>query len=149
MLSEPTIASTLQDCLKVAQEARKTTGYPLVIIGTTSDVDKIPLSVLGLFKEEFSIDAPAEAERLALLESMLQMDILSPDVSVKNLAVQTAALVAGDLADLCERARKHAVARLLKKKSASWLLEGVASLADIVCGSIDSISTTVAMLAFH
>jgi peroxin-6 len=122
MLSEPTIASTLQDCLKVAQEARKTTGYPLVIIGTTSDVDKIPLSVLGLFKEEFSIDAPAEAERLALLESMLQMDILSPDVSVKNLAVQTAA---------------------------SWLLEGVASLADIVCGSIDSISTTVAMLAFH
>lgn len=52
MFVEPTIASTFQDCLKVAQEARKTTGYPLILVGTTCDVDKIPLSVLGLFKEE-------------------------------------------------------------------------------------------------
>lgn len=47
---------------------------------------------------------------------MLASDILSPDVSVKSLAVQTAALVASDLADLCERARKHAVSRLLEKQ---------------------------------
>lgn len=47
---------------------------------------------------------------------MLASEILSPDVSVKSLAVQTAALVASDLADLCERARKGAVARLLEKQ---------------------------------
>lgn len=63
-----------------------------------------------------TLQAPAEAERLMKLQSMLSGDILSPDVSVKSLAVQTAALVATDLADLCDRARKKgAVARLLKQ----------------------------------
>lgn len=59
--SEPTIASTFQDCLKVAQEARKSTGYPLILVGTTTDVDKIPLSVLGLFKEEFAIEVRGDS----------------------------------------------------------------------------------------
>lgn len=70
---EPTIASTFQDCLKVAQEARKTTGYPLVLVGTTCDADKIPLSVLGLFKEEFAIEVRAFALYDGMRELMLNL----------------------------------------------------------------------------
>lgn len=55
-ITEPTVASTLQECLKVAQEARANTGFPLILVGTTSDVEKIPLSVIGLFKEEVAIE---------------------------------------------------------------------------------------------
>lgn len=56
---EPTIAHVLQDCLKKAQEAEANSGYPLVIIGTACDSDKIPISVLGAFKEELTIEVSA------------------------------------------------------------------------------------------
>jgi len=114
----------------VAQEAWTKSGYPLVVIGTTTDVDKIPVSVVGCFKEEvlievgcfdlgcsmclshFSLQAPGEALRCSMLQDILSQDTLTPDVSIKSLAVQTAALVAGDLVDLAHRARITAVQRL-------------------------------------
>lgn len=130
----------LQDCLKVAKEAWRRSGFPLIVVGTTDDVDKIPVSVLGFFKEELAIEvtcshdnhllycrsgtdsrssttlqAPAEAERLSMLQDMLAADCLAADVSIKSLAVQTAALVAGDLVDLCNRARVTATQRLVKQ----------------------------------
>lgn len=47
-----------------------------------------------------------------MLQTALEGTNLSPDVSLKALATQTAALVAADLVDLVARARVAAVARL-------------------------------------
>ena len=108
---EPTISATLQEAIKTASGA---TGYPLIIVGTACDVDKIPVSVIGCFKEELAIEAPNEQERLAILQNVFKNDILAPDVSLKATAVQTAALVACDLVDLAMRVRMSATDRLDK-----------------------------------
>lgn len=109
---EPTISATLQQSLQTAQDSWKLSGNPLVIVGTTADPDKIPISVLGCFKEEMSIEAPGEAERLSMLQTIFSGAILSPDVSLRAIAVQTAALVARDLVDLATRTWMSATERL-------------------------------------
>lgn len=62
------------------------------------------------------LQAPSESERLAMLEVILGDDIISPDVSVKHIAVQTAALVANDLVDLAARARLMATQRMTERR---------------------------------
>lgn len=109
---ESTISAALQQCLQTAQESWKLSGKPLVIVGTTSDPDKIPISVLGCFKEEISIEAPGEAERLSMLQTIFGGATISPDVSFRAIAVQTAALVARDLVDLATRTWMSATERL-------------------------------------
>lgn len=55
-LSEPTIISVLQDCIKTARDAWTNTGFPLVLVGTVEDSDKLPLGLVGLFKDELLIE---------------------------------------------------------------------------------------------
>lgn len=57
------------------------------------------------------MQAPDEGERLDILKAALTGKTIAPDVSVQNLATQTAALVAGDLADLVSRAEVAAIER--------------------------------------
>ncbi|KAK0519341.1 peroxisomal assembly protein, partial [Tilletia horrida] len=87
---------------------------PIAVFATTSDPDKCPTSVLGCFKHEVAITAPNEAERLEILQTAVKGTALYPDVSLKSLATQTAALVAADLVDLVGRAKLAAMARLQK-----------------------------------
>lgn len=114
---EPPLATALQSCFdelwKLSSDASaETKPMPVAVFGTTSDPDKCPTGVLGCFKHEISLGAPNEAERREILEIALTDAILSPDVDVKNLATQTAALVAADLVDLVSRARYASVARV-------------------------------------
>lgn len=109
--TEPAMASILQDCLAGLQAAWKSSNFPVVVIGTTSVPDRIPASVLACFKTEFVIEAPGEAERLEILRSLLRYDHMAPDVALKSIAVQTAALVANDLVDLVSRTRARALQR--------------------------------------
>ena len=51
-----------------------------------------------------------------MLEVILGDDIISPDVSLKHIAVQTAALVANDLVDLAARARLMATQRMTERR---------------------------------
>lgn len=48
-----------------------------------------------------------------MLRSLTSMDVVAPDVSLRALAIQTAALVANDLVDLVRRARASATERIL------------------------------------
>lgn len=75
-----------------------------MVIATTGDIDALPSSVLSCFRHEVSIGAPDEKTRLQIIESLLYNSPLAPDVSLSNLATQTAALVAKDLVDLVGRA---------------------------------------------
>ena len=86
----------------------------MLVVGTTSDADKVPSRVMSCFKHEITLEAPGEAERHEILDSLLRGLTIAPDVSVKEIAVQTAALVAADLANLVSRAQAAAAGRAAK-----------------------------------
>lgn len=67
---------------------------------------------------------------MAILKSTLKDDILAPDVSLRSVAIQTAALVAGDLVDLAARVRQAALKRVQQAfqsdaKTADLQLSGI------------------------
>lgn len=77
-----------------------------VLIATTTEIDKVPEGIRGLFTHEIEMTAPDEGEREGILRSIID-DAgirLSPEVELSNVAVKTAALVAGDLVDVVDRA---------------------------------------------
>lgn len=114
---EPAMTTILQECFAEARKGWKSSGYPLIVVGTTNDPDKIPTGVLGAFKREIKLEAPAEGQRFEMLRTITADDLIAPDVSLRAIAVQTAALVAGDLVDLVARARASATDRALHSTS--------------------------------
>ncbi|KAL1626917.1 peroxisomal assembly protein [Diplodia seriata] len=77
-----------------------------VLIATTTEVDKVPDGIRSLFTHELEMSAPDEAEREGILRGIVEDRgiRLSADVDLSNIAVKTAALVAGDLVDVIDRA---------------------------------------------
>lgn len=77
-----------------------------VLIATTTEVDKIPDGVRGLFTHELEMNAPDEGEREGILRTIIENQgvSLAPEVELSSVALKTAALVAGDLVDVVERA---------------------------------------------
>ncbi|KAL1864947.1 hypothetical protein VTK73DRAFT_5593 [Phialemonium thermophilum] len=85
-----------------------------VLIATTTEVDKIPDGVRSIFTHEIEMHAPDEGEREQILRTIIDERGISldPDVDLGVVALKTAALVAGDLVDVVERARVAQRARL-------------------------------------
>ncbi|KAI8960921.1 AAA-domain-containing protein [Daldinia sp. FL1419] len=81
-------------------------GETRVLIATTTEVDKVPDGIRGLFTHELEMSAPDEGEREGILQSIIQNRgvSLAPEVELSGVALKTAALVAGDLVDVVERA---------------------------------------------
>ncbi|KAG0234733.1 peroxisomal assembly protein [Actinomortierella wolfii] len=111
---EPILSTVLKDCFTQLGESFKKTGHPVTVIATTSDIDKVPTSVLGCFLHEMVYEAPNEVQRLAILRNLTSRTPLGPDVSLNSLATQTAALVAKDLVNLVSRAGLIALDRVEK-----------------------------------
>ena len=84
---------------KAVQELR-------VFIATTTEIDKVPEAIRGLFTHELEVTAPDEDERRDILKDIVQERGLriASDVDLAAVAVKTAALVAGNLVDIVERA---------------------------------------------
>lgn len=77
-----------------------------VLVATTTEIDKVPEGIRGLFTHEIDMTAPDEGEREGILRSIIE-DAgirLSPEADLGNVAIKTAALVAGDLVDVVNRA---------------------------------------------
>ena len=72
--------------------------------------------------EPISLDrqAPGEAERSAILRTLLASKQIAPDVSIVDLARRTAAFVAGDLASLIIRTSYAAVTRVMQVVYVLW-----------------------------
>lgn len=106
-----------------------------VFIATTSEIGNVPDSVRGLFSHELEITAPDESEREGILRSIIQDRPirLAFDVDLASIAVRTAALVAGNLVDIVDRAivaRQDRLEKLttkgsLKEESAYFLVRDV------------------------
>ncbi|MCJ1279170.1 peroxisomal assembly protein [Puttea exsequens] len=77
-----------------------------VLIATTTEIENIPENMRSLFTHELDVSAPDEGEREGVLQSVLEERgmRLAHDVDLASIAVKTAALVAGDLTDVAERA---------------------------------------------
>lgn len=101
---------------------------PVFVIATTTEADRIPLSVQSCFKHNISIEvcrsikksavhllilqAPVEEERLQILRELLSDSPLALDVKLESIATQTAGLVAADLVDLVVRVQTAAADRI-------------------------------------
>lgn len=85
-----------------------------VLIATTNEVDKVPDGVRGLFTHELEMGAPDEKEREAILRNILDDRgvSLEPSIDLNGIALKTAALVAGDLVDVVDRASAAQQTRL-------------------------------------
>ncbi|KAJ5247986.1 peroxin-6 [Penicillium chrysogenum] len=97
-----------------------------VVIATTTDVETIPEGIRSLITHEFEMGAPEEKEREGILQNAVtERGIrLSADVDLGSIALKTAALVAGDLVDVVERAAGARTARLESLAEASKKLCG-------------------------
>ena len=77
-----------------------------MIIATTTEVSGLSDGMRGLFTHELEVAAPDEGEREHLLRSIISKRgiNIAHDVDLAGIAVKSAALVAGDLVDIVDRA---------------------------------------------
>lgn len=118
-----------------------------VLIATTTEIDKVPDAIRGLFNHELDMSAPDEAEREGILQSILADSgmAVSPSVDLASIAVKTAALVAGDLVDVTERAILNRTSRLeALAATASASSEKEITVRDIQISGGDSATSLIA-----
>ncbi|KAJ3187019.1 peroxisomal assembly protein [Gaertneriomyces sp. JEL0708] len=119
------VEATLRDCLEQAAEEARKLPYPVFVVATTPELDALPVPLQTLFRHHLQVESPSEKMRIAILEYMLKDVALTNDVSIRELAMQTAALNARDLKDLVARATTSALQRghEIIKKSPGQLSE--------------------------
>lgn len=119
---------------RMVDALRDITAGARVLIATTTEVDKIPDGVRGLFTHELEMNAPDEWEREGILRSIIddQPIALAPDVDLSGVAVKTAALVAGDLVDVVDRALVARNSRLESLASRCSSQDDFVSIRDVL-----------------
>ncbi|KAJ7771890.1 AAA-domain-containing protein [Mycena metata] len=108
---ESVLTAVLRECIDNVQNSWRISGHPIMVFATTAEADRVPMGILSCFKHEVGFEAPNEAERHEILRSLLAESLLAPDVSLSKLATETAALVAGDIANLVQRAESTSIQR--------------------------------------
>ena len=104
-----------------------------VLIATTTEVEKVPDGIRALFTHELEMNAPDEGEREGILRTILgdRGVTLDPEVDLGSIALKTAALVAGDLVDVVERALVAQKSRLEQLSAKSTTEEQAVTLRDV------------------
>ncbi|KAI4270197.1 MAG: hypothetical protein LQ337_006827 [Flavoplaca oasis] len=77
-----------------------------ILVATTTQLDQLPETLRSLFTHEIELSAPDERERKGILRNIIEEQglRLGHDVDLAAVAVKTAALVAGNLVDIVDRA---------------------------------------------
>lgn len=85
---------------------RETTKSVRALLATTTQLDQVPENMRSIFTHEIEMSAPDEGERRGILQNIVheQGIQVAHDVDLASIAVKTAALVAGNLVDIVERA---------------------------------------------
>ncbi|KAH9818921.1 hypothetical protein DFH28DRAFT_1123296 [Melampsora americana] len=109
---EPSIVRILNEALESLKE--KKGKYPVILIGSTSELPKISIGLLNLFKLKIQMDSPNEIERIRILKRLTQRDLISIDVNFELLGRETSSLVAKDLVTLVSMTRYIGMKRTLK-----------------------------------
>ncbi|KAJ2690990.1 peroxisomal assembly protein [Coemansia spiralis] len=107
------IARVLKKCLADINMAHRDTGFPIIVIASSGQPDKVPTSLAAVFHHEIQLPVPDERTRLALLTSITERSLLlAPDTDIAYVAQQTASFVARDLVTLVRRAERRAWERV-------------------------------------
>ncbi|KAJ2823502.1 peroxisomal assembly protein [Coemansia furcata] len=107
------IARVLKKCIADISKAHRDTGFPIIVIASSSQHDKVPTSLAAVFHHEIELPVPDERTRLALLTSIAESSMqLAPDTDIAYIAQQTASFVARDLVTLVKRAERRAWERV-------------------------------------
>ncbi|KAJ2504624.1 peroxisomal assembly protein, partial [Coemansia sp. RSA 2052] len=113
------IARVLSKCIADISQAHRDTGFPIIVVASSSQPDKVPISLAAVFHHEIELPVPDERTRLALLTSIAETSLLlAPDTDIAYIAQQTASFVARDLEILFRRAERRAWDRLQAHTSA-------------------------------
>ncbi|KAI5857850.1 P-loop containing nucleoside triphosphate hydrolase protein [Tricharina praecox] len=120
-----------------------------IVVATTTEVDKLSDTVRNVFTHELEVNAPDEKERAALLSAIVDEKKIrvASDVALSAIAVKTAALVAGDLADVLDRAvaasksRVAALAKRLKKTSPPCPSHEIPTIQDLQFAGGDAVTS--------
>lgn len=77
-----------------------------VLVATTTELEKVPEGIRSMFTYELELSAPDESEREGILKGIIEdrSVSLAHEVDLPSIATKSAALVAGDLVDIVERA---------------------------------------------
>lgn len=51
------MTTVLRECFETLREGWISSHWPVIVAATTTDVEKVPTGVLGLFKEEIALEA--------------------------------------------------------------------------------------------
>jgi peroxin-6 len=104
-----------------------------VLVATTTEVEKVPDGIRALFTHELEMTAPDEAERQGILRTILDDRgvSLDPEVDLGGVALKTAALVAGDLVDVVDRALVAQKSRLEQLSAKSTSEEQAVTVRDV------------------
>ncbi|RPB17526.1 AAA-domain-containing protein [Morchella conica CCBAS932] len=125
---------------KMGEVLKDIVGQFRIVVATTTEVDKLSDNVRNVFTHEMDVGAPDEKERAGLLEAIVdeRRVRLGKEVELSGVAVKTAALVAGDLVDVVERAvaaSGERVSKLAKKCRAriknTGSVEGIITIQDL------------------
>ncbi|KAJ1736282.1 peroxisomal assembly protein [Coemansia biformis] len=107
------IARVLEACIAGAGIAHRESGFPTIVVATSSHPDGVPTSLAAAFRHEIELPVPDEGTRLALLARIAcQGALLAADVDMAYIAQQTASFVARDLELLVRRAEGRAWRRV-------------------------------------
>ncbi|EPQ58726.1 hypothetical protein GLOTRDRAFT_11691, partial [Gloeophyllum trabeum ATCC 11539] len=120
---ETPLASALRECIDEMHEKWDATGYPILVYGTTANPDRMPTSLLSCFKHVVDFEAPDESTRLELIDSLATQLPYSPDVSLSDIAKNTAAFVTNDIAHLLTSSRSFVIQRIREEKFSSAMPE--------------------------
>ncbi|KAI9662173.1 MAG: peroxisomal assembly protein [Alyxoria varia] len=106
---------------RMVASVKEMIGRSRIFVATTANIDKLSEGMRSAFTHELEISAPDEKEREGILRQLIQhlRYPLSADVDLSSIALKTAALVAGDLGDVVDRAVKARSERL-GNLAASW-----------------------------
>ncbi|KAJ2723638.1 peroxisomal assembly protein [Coemansia sp. Benny D115] len=103
------ISRVLKKCIDDVCRPHQETGYPIVVVASSNQPDKVPASLAAAFRYEIDLGVPDERTRLVILKSLVKNSIpLASDADLAYVAQQTASFVARDLETLIRRAENHA-----------------------------------------
>ncbi|KAJ7470448.1 P-loop containing nucleoside triphosphate hydrolase protein [Mycena latifolia] len=117
---ESILTAVLRECIDNLQNSWRISGHPVMMFATTAEADRVPMGIFEWFRHTHpGGQAPNEAERHEMLQSLVTGVVLAPDASLSKLATETAALVAADIVSLVQRAESISIERAARMSNSS------------------------------
>ncbi|XP_053169377.1 peroxisome biogenesis factor 6 [Hemicordylus capensis] len=93
-------------------DSKANASYPVLVVGTTTKLERVPTDLQTAFLHEVKIEAPSEEQRKAILSMLTESLPLGKEVSLTKVARQSAGFVLGDFCTLLAHSSRAACTRI-------------------------------------